>query len=422
MIEGSSRRIRLAALAGNILEWYDFSVYALFSIPIASALLGGKNGYDALVGSWGVFAVAGLVRPLGGAILGRLADRRGRIYMLTATTLLMGVGSLMIVLCPTYAQAGLLSAIILIGARLIQGISAGGEFGGMSAFLSEEAHPGRRASQAAWLQMGMGMANLLGALVATVISFTLTPQQVIQGGWRLPFLFGLLIVPVGLTLRRTLVSRAPHARPLSGQGAPALKTSLWRIRKSLICAMGLSVGWAAAPYSLLIFMPSYLQSAFHIPASYTYSGAMVANVVLTAGCFLSGRIADRIGVSGMLVLAVASLFVTTVPILIWMTSHVTLINVAIGESLIALCVALFVGAAPAFIARLFPHDRRAWGIALSYNLVVPVCGNLAPAFLTYVMTAYGLRYAPGYYVMGVSVISLAAIVSARKIDFFRAGI
>ena len=201
---GGSTRAILAASVGNLLEWYDFSVYAVFAIYIgANFFPGGGPGVD-LVKAFLVFGLGFIIRPLGAIAIGVYADRAGRKAALTATILIMAGGTLIIAAAPSYAFIGFGAPLLLLAGRLLQGFSAGGEIGSAAAFLVEHAPPGRKGLFAAWLQGSMGMSNILGALVAFTVTSLLPMSQVIGWGWRIPFILGLAIVPIGVCLRRTL--------------------------------------------------------------------------------------------------------------------------------------------------------------------------------------------------------------------------
>ena len=197
----------MAACIGNLLEWYDFAVYALFSPYIAQVIFPASSQKIQLVQSLLVFGIGTVARPAGALLIGIYADRRGRGAALFLTCLLMGLGTALIFCDPPYRIAGSISVAILVAARFLQGISAGGEIGGAVSYLAEQVPPSIKGLSASFLQGTMGLSNMLGAAIAASLTLLLSNQQIVQWGWRIPFAIGLAIIPVGLFLRHYIPSR-----------------------------------------------------------------------------------------------------------------------------------------------------------------------------------------------------------------------
>jgi MHS family proline/betaine transporter-like MFS transporter len=197
---GTARAV-VAASIGNMLEWYDFTVYASFAIYIAHNFFPSNDPSIDLLKAFLAFGVGFIVRPIGAIIIGIYGDRAGRKAALTLTILVMAAGTLIIAAAPIYAVIGFGAPLLLLTGRILQGFSAGGEIGGAAAFLVENASADRKGIYASWLQASMGMSNILGALVAMSVTALLAPDQIMSWGWRIPFMVGLLIAPVGLVLR-----------------------------------------------------------------------------------------------------------------------------------------------------------------------------------------------------------------------------
>lgn len=406
--EVKTRKIHiLSACIGNLLEWYDFSVYALFAPYIARALLPPSDPLSQLAQSLLVFALGAVARPFGALLLGQFADRRGRGPALMLTCLLMGAGTALIVLDPPYAVAGRASILILCLARLLQGISAGGEIGGAAAFLVERAGHGRPGLAGSFLQATMGLSNMLGAGVAAGLLALLTDAQMAEWGWRVPFALGLAVIPFGIILRRSTV----EARRRAASHAPVVRELFRHYRGPFMAGVGLSLLWGAAPYALVIYLPLYAQRFSGITPYASYVASLIGNVSLVAGSLTAGAIADRIGVRRMLLLAAVMLVVLPAPILgVLSYNHGTLAMVTIAASLCAL-VALFVGAAPLGIASLFPDSVRATGIALSYNIAVSLFGGFAPALLAHLGVAWHGVPSAALYVSLMGIPALLALLS-----------
>jgi MHS family proline/betaine transporter-like MFS transporter len=356
-----------------------------------------------------------VVRPLGALVLGSYGDRAGRKAALTLTIMLMAVGTLLIAAAPPYAAIGVGAPLLIVCGRVLQGFSAGGEVGGATAFLVEHAPEGKRGQYASWLQASMGISNLLGALVATLVTTLLTEQQVGEWGWRVPFIIGLAIAPVGLWMRRAL-DETPHFREEQArqerQGdhvkAPLLAV-LRNYPKELLTGLCMSVLWAVGPYALIIFMPIYVQKSLGFSSSQAFTAALVGNLFLIGGCVFSGTLSDRYGRRTVLRAAALILLIAVYPLMMWLKATHTLGALIVVQSLFCLMVAMYVGVAPAALSEVFPTAVRSSGMSLSYNTAVTVLGGFAPAILTWITYTTGVAFAPALYVMGACVVALVAL-------------
>lgn len=412
-------RAVIAASAGNALEWYDFTVYALFAVYIGQNFFKNDNPAVELLGSFLAFGLGFVVRPLGALILGSYGDRAGRKAALMLTILMMAMGTLLIAAAPPYSAIGVGAPLLIVCGRVLQGFSAGGEVGGATAFLVEHAPAGKRGQYASWLQASMGVSNLLGALVATLVTTFLADDQVAAWGWRIPFIVGLSIAPVGLWMRRAL-DETPHfreeqarqARAGAEVRAPLLKV-LKEYPKELLTGAGISVLWAVAPYSLIIYMPIYVHQSLGFATADAFRAALVGNVSLILGCVFSGSLSDRIGRLRMLRIGAATMLIAVYPLMMWLDASRTIFTLMIVESLFCGMVSLFVGAAPAALSEAFPTAVRSSGMSVSYNTAVTIFGGFAPAILTWVTYSTKIAYAPALYVMGASAVALLALLSFK---------
>jgi MFS transporter, MHS family, proline/betaine transporter len=413
---GSGTRAILAASLGNMLEWFDFSVYALLAIYIAENFFPSRNPVVELVQAFLVFGLGFVIRPLGAILIGTYGDRSGRRAALTATILIMACGTALIALAPGYAVIGVSAPLLLLAGRILQGFSAGGEIGGAIAFLVEHAPESKRGLFTAWIQASMGMSNILGALVAFSVTSLLPPATMTSWGWRVPFFLGLLIAPVGLYLRRTL-DETPHFRAEAArrQHGPATAPPLIRVfrehARSLLLGMGISILWAVAVYVLLIFMPVFVQKAFRFTASQAFSASLIGNVVFVAGCFAFGALSDSLGDRRMLAIGAGLLPLGVLPLFLWLDSSRSLVTLILVQSAFGLMVSSFTSVAPKALAGLFPTGVRTTGVSLVYNTAITVFGGFAPAILTW-FSAGGASsvLAPAWYVLCAAVPAIASIL------------
>jgi MHS family proline/betaine transporter-like MFS transporter len=415
---GGPRAI-LAASVGNLLEWYDFAVYAAFAIYIgANFFPQGAPGAD-LIKAFLVFGLGFVIRPLGAIVIGLYGDHAGRKAALTLTILVMAGGTLVIAVTPSYAVIGIGAPLLLIAGRVLQGFSAGGEIGSAAAFLVEHSPDARKARFTAWLQASMGLSNILGALVAFGVTTWLPRNEVVLWGWRVPFLIGLSIVPVGLYLRRTLAETpafCAQAPRLRRERALAPLERVFRDHASaLLIGFGISTLWAVAVYVLLIFLPVFVQRSFGFSASEAFGASLVENVVLVGGCFVFGLAADRIGAARIMTLGAAALLVGIVPLFIWLDTARSLAVLLSVCAVLGALVASFVGVAPSLLSGLFPVAQRATGLSLVYNAAFTIFGGFAPAALTWLTTiAPRTALAPAWYVELAAMAALVALVALRR--------
>jgi len=412
---GRTRAI-VAASVGNMLEWYDFTVYALFAVYVAQNFFPGIDPATNLVKTFLAFGLGFVVRPLGAILIGNYGDKAGRKAALTLTILLMAAGTGTIALAPTYAAIGLGAPLLLLVGRVLQGFSAGGEVGGATAFLLENATPEHRGVVTSWLEASMGMANILGALAAFSVTAFLSPSEVQAWGWRAPFLFGLLILPAGLWLRRTLhetesfEAEADRRRHASAPAHSPLTEVLRNHSRELLVGIGVSVLWAVAVYVLIVYFPVYVHITFGFSARQAFGASLVANFVFVACCVISGSLSDRIGRRRLLTISAALILVCVLPLFMWLKADPTMITLVIVQTAFCALVASFVGVAPAGLSEIFPTGVRSTGTSIVYNGAFTVFGGFAPAILTWLtQRPGGSAFAPAWYVMSAAVVALVAI-------------
>ena len=407
----SRARVVLAASVGNALEWFDLLVFGYLSGPISSQFFPAGNEVASLLATFATFAVAFAARPLGAAVLGAYADRAGRTKALTLAVALMTVGTAIIAFAPTFHQIGPAATVVLVIARLIQGFSAGGEFGSATAFLAEQ-NPARRGFYASWQVASQGFATVLAAGFTGVLTAMLAPADLQGWGWRIPFMFGLLLGPVSLYIR-WYVPEPPEYRAADHSATP-LRETLATQKRRLLVAMSLIVLPTVLTY-INLFMPGYATRELGIPASAAFFAAFVTGAVQLTTAPIFGALSDRYGRLRVMAPGAVAMLVLVYPLYLWLQATPTLAAMLTLQAFSGLVPASYFGPAPSVMAELFPVRVRTTGLALGYNLAVPLFGGLAPFLITWLIAASGDKLAPGYYVAFASAVGLLALLAARRL-------
>ena len=389
-----------AAVIGNALEWYDFIVFGFFTVIIARLFFPADSQYASLLLTTATFGVGFFMRPVGGILLGIYADRRGRKAALLMVIALMTVAIAMIAFAPTYAAIGVGAPLIIVMARLLQGFSAGGEFASATAFLTESAPPQRRGFYGSWQMVGQGLAVLIGALLGTFLTRALTPDQLDGWGWRVPFLFGLIIGPLGLYIRRHLEETTAFIQAAQKQHArPALGAAVVAHTKETLVTIGIVIAGTISFYVILLYMPTFARIQLHLRLDQAFFAQAVSLACMIVLIPIFGALSDVVGRKPITIAALLLILVLAYPLFSWLNQSPSLQSLMITQ--IALCsmVGVFFGPLSTVLAEQFPAHIRSTGLAIGYNLAVMVFGGFAQFFVTWLIQVTGSPVAPAFYVM-----------------------
>lgn len=404
------RNAVLAAALGNALEWFDLIIYAVFAAAIARVFFPTTDPAVSLLVAFGTFGVAFFMRPLGGIVLGSYADRKGRKAALLITTTLMMVGTALIAFTPSYATIGVAAPALVILARLLQGFSAGGEFGAATTFLAEQ-EPTRKTFYTSWQFASQGFAMALGSLFGIALPLVLNPADLDAWGWRAAFVFGLLIGPVTLYIRlhvsetAAFLSQAPVERPLSA--------ALTDQKASMLLGIGMIVMATVSIY-MFLYMPAYAPSQLGLRAADGAMASLAAAVTMFVVGPLAGIVADHKGRMGIAMATSALMIVLPIPLYAWLTSAPSALGLIAVQTLLGCVISAYLGVLPAMLSDLFPVRSRTTAMSLSYNMAVMVFGGFAPFIVTWLIAATGWKAAPSYYISATAVVAVAALAVARR--------
>lgn len=403
-------KVIVAATIGNVLEWFDFLVYGYFAVTIAEVFFPTGNSTVSLLITFGTFGLSYLVRPLGAVVIGTYTDRAGRKAGLTLSIGLMMIGTTLMVLTPGYATIGIAAPLIIMFARMLQGFSVGGEFGSAVAFLVEHGAE-RKGYSASWQWASTGIVSIIVALFGIALTTSLSHEQLVGWGWRVPYVFGLLIGPAGLYIRSKVVETSefvaakPHSVPI--------RELLQQQPLQVVLALGASIV-SNASYYLLLYIPTYAIKTLHLQASTGFIATLVGGLALAVCSLLAGHWSDKTDRSRLMLWTAVLFFVTAYPVFWLMVAYPSLATAVFAVGWLNLVKGGYSGVLPSLMSERFPVETRAVGIAFSYSISVTVFGGFAPFFATMLIAQTGDPLSPSYYLMFTALLSIVALVAIRR--------
>ncbi|MEU9559125.1 MFS transporter [Streptomyces fumanus] len=424
--ERAVKRAVKAASLGNAMEWFDFGIYAYLAGTIGRVFFPSGSDTAQLLSSFATFAVAFLVRPLGGMVFGPMGDRIGRKKVLALTMILMAVGTFAIGLLPTYAAVGFWSPLLLIVFRLLQGFSTGGEYGGASTFIAEYAPDKRRGFFGSFLELGTlagytGAAGLVTALTAWLGTGTMDAW-----GWRVPFLVAGPLGIVGLYLRLRLDDTPAFLRLEEGtvhisEAADAVETTTrgdlakifrqhWR---TLLLCVTLVGAYNINDYMLLSYMPTYLSDELDYSETHGLLILVVTMVVLMLIVNRVGRLSDRYGRKPVLMTGMLGFLVLSAPSFL-LVRQGSLAAVAAGMLMLGLSLVCLLGTMSAALPAMFPTPVRYGSLSVGYNLSTSLFGGTTPLVITALIGTTGSDMMPAYYSMAAALIGVIAVACMKE--------
>ena len=410
-------KVATASLIGTAIEWYDFFLYGTAAALIFNKLF--FPTFDPAVGTllaFGTYALGFIARPLGGIVFGHFGDKIGRKTMLYLTLLIMGVATAAIGLLPTYDTLGIWAAILLIACRLIQGFGLGGEWGGAVLMAVEHAPANKKGFYGSWPQLGAPLGLVLGTLVFSLVSSFLTDAQLYAWGWRLPFLFSIVLVLVGLWIRFT-IAESPEFQKIKDSGQEVKMPILDAIRtypKNILLAMGARFAENVF-YIYATFVIAYATQSLGMNRQDILNGVLIAAAIESFTIPAFGALSDRVGrrpvyifgavFSALMSFPLFMLLATKSPQLGWIA---IVLGLAVGH-------AAMYGPQASFLSELFGTKVRYSGVSLGYNLASIFAGALSPLIATGLMAAYKPNTWPiSVYMIGLALITIVSVYFATE--------
>lgn len=426
-MQTTNRSAIVAAIAGNAMEWYDFTIFALMTpvikslfFPVDPKIPGSE--INALLLTTALFGAGFVMRPIGGLVLGYYGDRKGRKAAMTLGMGLMALAVAMLALTPTYATVGAAAPFIVLVARLLQGFSVGGEFGTSTAYLIEAAPPGRTGYYGSWQITGQLMANALGATLGAALTLMFTAEQLTAGAWRIPFLVGLAIIPILLVMRARLVEPDALRKDKAAAPSAAFTDDLRRPGRNYLIGMGMVVASAVSFYVTFGYTVTYAKEVLKLPLMQSFLVQMIAALVMIVVVPIAGAISDRYPRKPLLLVSLIGYLVSLYPLYSWVVAEPTIMKLLVAQVVVGCFGAFFLGVYCTTLVELFPVRIRSTSLSIVNNVAVLISGGFAQFFVTWLIALTASPLAPIFYVMIGVGLGLISVIAMRPADVKRGGV
>lgn len=414
------RRAIASCAVGQVFEIYDFVIYGFMASAIAHAFFPSADPVAALLSTFATFAVGFLFRPLGAIVIGSFGDRYGRRQALVLTISMMAIATGLIGLIPTYASIGIAAPILLVICRMFQGFSTGGEWGGAAAFLVEYAPTEHRGFISSFQQAGTALGLLVGTLVAGLLTYYLDAETFQSWGWRIPFLLGFLLGPIGHYLRTHVAETPAFTQTVVTEtvAQSPLREALTTQRGPLLVAFAFSISPCVIYWTFLVYLPTFAQQQLHISPSATLFSTTFSGVIYLILAPIFGALSDRVGRKPLLYASFIGTAVLGYPLFSYLVSAQSIAAMVMVQAVATIVLSLCTGVICAVLSEIFPTRIRYTALSVSYGLSVAIFGGFAALIATALIRWTGDPLAPAYYVIFGGIASLIAtffiVERARK--------
>jgi MHS family proline/betaine transporter-like MFS transporter len=402
----------IAGFSGNIMEWYDFTVYGFFATVIGEQFFPKEDKIVQLISAFGIFAAGYLMRPIGGIIFGHIGDKQGRKKALLISILMMAIPTTLIGFLPTYSSVGWYSALLLVILRLLQGLSVGGEFTGSISFLTEKAPSGKRGFYGSWTTFGVFGGMLIGAAIAAIVTSVFNTAQVNNFGWRIPFLFGAVIGVAGLYLRKDMSDDQRFQEIMKKEQTYKMPLAEFFAHYKMQALKIILISWAfgVSVYLLFIFLPSYLHTFLHVKLSDALSVHTIAIIFMMLIIPFFGHLSDRWGRKLTLFISLGGFILFSYPLflLLFKKGYWAILAAMLAFSILE---GIFQGVIPALMTEAFPAKVRYTGLSVSYNIALALFGGTTPMISVWLIKiTNGNVLMPVYYLIATAIIAIVTLL------------
>lgn len=406
-IQKISPRVIVAGAVGSIVEYFDFAVYGYVATILAVQFFASGDPITALLATLATFAVAFVLRPVGALLFGHFGDKLGRKNALAATVIFMAIASGLIGILPSYAAIGLGATLLLVLARSLQGLAAGGELGGAASFVAEKSPKGKRGLLCSTTQMGALVGSLLASATVALLNLALGSEVMTAWGWRLPFLIAIPVGLFGLWIRNGL-EESEEFQAVKGTVAEVkqapVRIMFARYPKVLLRVVGLSILLFSAYYVAYVYVNIYMQTVLGFDANFAYMSTTLTLLVSVVAMPMFGALSDKIGRKPVFVGATIAALVLAVPAFLLFAQGGAIAVAA--QVVLGLVDSALMGVALSTYAEMFPTEIRYTGIAFGFSVGAALAGGTAPFICTWLVHATGNPLAPAFFLIGTALITL----------------
>lgn len=408
-----SPRAVFAATSGNVLEWYDFTVYGFLAPTLGSIFFPSDDYFSSLLSAFAVLAVGYAARPIGSVIYGHIGDRFGRKPALLSSVIIMGVGSLAIGFLPTYAQIGVTASVLLVAIRVVQGIAVAGEYTASGVLIVEEAEERSRGFVGSWIAFAMMLGCVLGSGVPALIDSFLTDEQMTTWGWRIPFFVGSAVAVYSAILRVHLTESSAMSAFAERVGSPVIAAvkNYWPVIVQMVVLL---IPTAVIYFIIFVYAASYLTEQMHFSAAQALDITTINLIVIAFLGLLAGWLSDRIGRRAMFLIGAIGTLVFAWP-LWWLMHQNSLLLVFLGQLGLSAFNAIGWSLSITVLTEVAPAQLRCSSVALGYNICMAAFGGTTPIVATYLVDRTGNDFTPVYYIMAATLVSLIVIMRLPKL-------
>ncbi|MGA8659075.1 MAG: MFS transporter [Chthoniobacterales bacterium] len=419
MLTPQERRAKISAVirvaSGNFLEMYDFIVYGYYAVYIGRAFFPASSAFASLMLSLVTFGVGYLMRPIGAIVLGAYIDRKGRRNGLIVTLGLMAIGTFTIAATPTYATIGIAAPLIVVAGRLLQGLSAGVELGGVSIYLAEIATPGNRGFYCSWQSASQQVAVVFTALLGVALTVVMPTTQMALWGWRIPLIVGCLIIPIILWLRRSLEEteafRRMRHRPRKAGEVFRIVAANWQV---VLVGTMLSVMTTVTFYLITAYTPTFGSQALHLDPQQNLVVTLCVGISNFVWLPIGGLISDRIGRRPILYLIPVLTLLTAYPAMSWLVVNPSFTKLLMVLLWFSFFFGVYNGAMIPFLAEIMPSEVRTAAFSLAFSLATAVFGGFTPAVCTYLIERTGNKAAPALWLSLAALLGLIGTLLSKR--------
>jgi MFS transporter, MHS family, proline/betaine transporter len=409
------RRAIISSAVGNFLELFDFAIYGFLAIPLGANFFPSTDPLISLLSSFATFGVGFIMRPVGAVVIGIYGDRKGRKAALSLTIVMMAAATGVVGLLPSYASIGVAAPILLVLARMVQGFATGGEWGGAAAFLVEHSPSKRRGFVSSLQQIGNHLGGVVGSLLVAALTFTLSQQAYLSWGWRLPFILGLLVGPIGLYLRLKVADTPAFRQAVAEKRVERtpLRTAFTLFGGRIVSATLISIIGTTTNFVFTIYLMNYAIQQQHLPADLALLSLTLTHALLIVLLPGVGWLSDKVGRKPLMLIMSFGFVFASYPMFRAITDAPSVLTLFIVQFLYSLLQMFYTGTIAPVLAELFPTRVRFTGLSVSYGLAVTLAGGTAPFVATLLVKQTGNPVAPAFYVMALALVSGIAMLLTR---------